>query len=70
MTFCLDPRYQFRPYTVLKYVIVNEDFKGNGIGEKLLKHVEQVSAARGSKRIILLSSISRIEAYKFFSSFL
>ncbi|MDW9207642.1 hypothetical protein BTTOUR_02280 [Bacillus thuringiensis serovar toumanoffi] len=31
MTFCLDPRYQFRPYTVLEYVIVNEDFKGNGI---------------------------------------
>ncbi len=48
MTFCLDPRYQFRPYTVIKNVIVNEDFRGNGIGEKLLKHVEQISIARRS----------------------
>ncbi len=32
MTFCLDPGYQFRPYTVLEYVVVNEDFRGKGIG--------------------------------------
>lgn len=67
MTFCLDPGYQFRPYTVLEYVIVNEDFRGNGIGEKLLKHVEQISIARGSTRVILLSSATRIKAHKFFT---
>ncbi|WP_257129297.1 GNAT family N-acetyltransferase [Bacillus toyonensis] len=67
MTFCLDPGYQFRPYTVLEYVIVNEDFRGNGIGEKLLKHVEEISIARGSTRIILLSSATRIKAHKFFT---
>ncbi|WP_242221340.1 GNAT family N-acetyltransferase [Bacillus cereus group sp. BfR-BA-01380] len=67
MTFCLDPGYQFRPYTVLEYVIVNEEFRGNGIGEKLLKHVEQLSIARESTRIILLSSATRIEAHKFFT---
>ncbi|PEJ24879.1 N-acetyltransferase [Bacillus pseudomycoides] len=48
-------------------MIVNEDFRGNGIGEKLLKHVEQISIARGSTRIILLSSTTRIEAHKFFA---
>lgn len=67
MTFCLDPGYQFRPYTVLEYVIVNEDFRGNGIGEKLLKHVEEISIARESTRIILLSSATRIKAHKFFT---
>ncbi|MEI4801866.1 GNAT family N-acetyltransferase [Bacillus sp. NPDC077411] len=67
MTFCLDPGYQFRPYTVVEYVIVNEEFRGNGIGEKLLKHVEQLSIARESTRIILLSSATRVEAHKFFT---
>ena len=67
MTFCLDPGYQFRSYTVLEYVIVNEDFRGNGIGEKLLKHVEEISIARGSTRIIFLSSATRIKAHKFFT---
>lgn len=67
MTFCLDPGYQFRPYTVIKNVIVNEDFRGNGIGEKLLKHVEQISIARGFTRIILLSSATKIKAHKFFT---
>ncbi|MDA1763231.1 GNAT family N-acetyltransferase [Bacillus cereus] len=67
MTFCFDPGYKFRPYTVLEYVIVNEDFRGNGIGEKLLKHVEEISIARGSTRIILLSCATRIKAHKFFT---
>lgn len=66
MTFCLDPGYQFRPYTVLEYVVVNEDFRGKGIGRKLLEHVEQMSIARESTRIILLSSATRTEAHKFF----
>lgn len=67
MTFCLDPAYQFRPYTILEYMIVGENFRGNGIGEKLLKHAEELSIANESTRIILLSTASRVEAHKFFT---
>ncbi|UKS29656.1 GNAT family N-acetyltransferase [Paenibacillus sp. HWE-109] len=67
MTFCLDPAYQFRPYTVVEYVIVGEEFRGNGIGKKLLEQVEQQSITNGSTRIILLSSASRTEAHNFFT---
>ncbi|MBJ8054120.1 GNAT family N-acetyltransferase [Bacillus cereus] len=48
-------------------MVVNEDFRGKGIGGELLEHVEQMSIARESTRIILLSSATRIEAYKFFN---
>jgi GNAT superfamily N-acetyltransferase len=68
ITFCLDPGYEFRPYTIVEYVIVDEDYRGNGIGEKLLKHVEKVAIARESTQIVLLSSLARTEAHKFFTN--
>ena len=68
ITFCLDPGYEFRPYTTVEYVIVGEDYRGKGIGEKLLKHVEKVSIERESTRIVLLSSVARTEAHKFFTN--
>ena len=67
ITFCLDPGYGFRPYTIVEYVIVGEGYRGKGIGEKLLKHVEKVSIGRESTRIVLLSSVARTEAHKFFT---
>jgi len=67
ITFCLDPGYEFRPYTIVEYVIVGEGYRGKGIGEKLLKHVEKVSIGRESTRIVLLSSVARTEAHKFFT---
>ncbi|WP_195694736.1 GNAT family N-acetyltransferase [Priestia megaterium] len=67
ITFCLDPGYEFRPYTIVEYVIVSEGYRGKGIGEKLLKHVEKVSIGRESTRIVLLSSVARTEAHKFFT---
>ncbi|CAH1226848.1 hypothetical protein PAECIP111891_06012 [Paenibacillus allorhizoplanae] len=66
MTVCLDPMYQFRPYAVVENVIVNKDFRGNGIGKRLLEHVEQLCISRGCTKIMLLSSANRIEAHEFF----
>ncbi|GAB1786473.1 GNAT family N-acetyltransferase [Priestia megaterium] len=68
ITFCLDPGYEFRPYTIVEYVIVGEGYRGEGVGKKLLKHVEKVSIIRESTRIILLSSVARTEAHKFFTN--
>ena len=68
ITFCLDPGYEFRPYTIVEYVIVGEGYRGEGIGKKLLKHVEKVSIVRDSTRIVLLSSVTRTEAHKFFTN--
>lgn len=68
MTFCLDPAYQFRPYTVVEYIIVDEGFRGSGIGKKLLKHVEQLSTVKKSTRIVFLSSVTRIKAHEFFAN--
>ena len=65
-TLCLDSMYQFKPYAVVENIIVNTAFRGNGIGKRLLEHVEQMCILKGCTKIMLLSSASRIEAHEFF----
>lgn len=65
-TLCLDPMYQFKPYAVVENIIVNTVFRGNGIGKRLLEHVEQMCVLKGCTKIMLLSSANRIEAHEFF----
>jgi N-acetylglutamate synthase-like GNAT family acetyltransferase len=66
VTLGLDPMYQFRPYAVVENVIVDNDFRGIGIGKKLIEYVDQLCVSKGCTKIMLLSSVNRVEAHEFF----
>ena len=66
MTLCLDPMYEFRPYAVIENFIVDGNARGREIGSQLLNHVTTVCVAKNCTKIMLLSSVSRVEAHEFF----
>jgi N-acetylglutamate synthase-like GNAT family acetyltransferase len=66
LTLCLDPMFGFRPYGVVENVIVDPMARGKGIGNKLMRHVEDICLTNNCTKIMLLSNSKRLEAHKFF----
>ncbi|MBD7964737.1 GNAT family N-acetyltransferase [Fictibacillus norfolkensis] len=66
LNICLEALHGFRPYGVIEYIIVHEEFRGRNIGRKLLQHAEDYCRSIDCHRIMLLSSIKRDRAHQFF----
>lgn len=66
LTLCLDAMFGNQPYGVLENVVVNEAWRGKGIGSRLLAHAEEVCRIRDCSKIMLLSSAEREAAHRFF----
>lgn len=66
LTLCLDAMFGNQPYGVLENVAVNEAWRGNGIGSRLIAHAEEVCRIRDCSKIMLLSSLIREPAHLFF----
>jgi N-acetylglutamate synthase-like GNAT family acetyltransferase len=66
LTLCLDAMFGNQPYGVLENVVVDEAFRGEGIGSSLLAHAEEVCRTRDCSKIMLMSTATRESAHRFF----
>jgi N-acetylglutamate synthase-like GNAT family acetyltransferase len=48
----------------IRYMAVEEDLRGKGVGEKILKELEKRAGTKGAKRIILNSRDTAVGFYK------
>ena len=66
LTLCLDAMFGNQPYGVLENVVVDEAWRGKGIGSRLFAYVEELCRVRDCSKIMLLSTSSREPAHRFF----
>ena len=66
LTLCLDAMFGNQPYGVLENVVVDDAWRGKGIGSRLLTHVEELCRIRDCSKIMQLSTASREAAHRFF----
>lgn len=64
--FCSDVMYGDQPFAVVENVIVSSEMRGKGVGALLMKEIEKRCVARDCSKIMLLSSLSRVDAHRFF----
>jgi N-acetylglutamate synthase-like GNAT family acetyltransferase len=67
LTICLDPMYGFCNYGVVENIVVQASMRGSGAGRALMDAVEQAARAARCTKLMLLSSVSRVEAHGFFT---
>ena len=63
ITPCLHEESNLARVTAL---IVHEDYRGHGIGRKLMQTAEAIALAKGCRRVEITSSDSRCEAHAFY----
>ncbi|WP_220669724.1 GNAT family N-acetyltransferase [Paraburkholderia fungorum] len=63
---CSDAMYAGQPFAVVENLVVDLEFRGNGVGRALLREVEQFCLSRNCSKMMLLSSASRVRAHRFF----
>ena len=63
---CADAMYAGQPFAVVENLVVQQGWRGNGIGQALLLEVEQFCRASDCSKMMLLSSTLRIDAHRFF----
>jgi GNAT superfamily N-acetyltransferase len=68
LTVCLDPMYGDRPFGVVENLVVDPARRRQGCGRFLLQAIEDVCWRHGCTKIMLLSSVFRAEAHRFFSA--
>ncbi len=66
VSLCADVMFGFQPFAVLENVVVDVALRSQGVGSKLLVHIEDFCLARDCSRIMLLSSENRGDAHRFF----
>ncbi len=66
LTICPCPMFGFQPFGVVENFIVDEGYRGQGVGKKLLEHIFATSRANKCTAIKLLSSSHREAAHRFF----
>lgn len=66
VSLCRDAMFGTRPFAVVENVVVDTDRRGTGIGELLVRHIERLCAERDCSKLMLLSSIHRADAHRFF----
>ena len=63
---CADAMYAEQPFAVVENLVVDQECRGNGIGQALLREVERFCLSRNCSKMMLLSSASRVDAHRFF----
>jgi len=67
VSLCRDVMFRHQPFAVVENLVLDESVRGQGIGALLLRHVEQFCAAHDCSKMMLLSSVTRVEAHRFFA---
>ena len=63
---CSDVMFNSQPFAVVENVVVSPSARSQGIGTALLHHIEAFCLANDCSKIMLLSSINREHAHRFF----
>lgn len=66
VSLCADAMYAEQPFAVVENLVVDRQCWGKGIGQALLREVERFCLSRNCSKIMLLSSVSRVDAHRFF----
>lgn len=66
LSFCADVMYAAQPFAVVENIVVGEAFRNRGSGSALLRHIEDECVARDCSKVMLLSSMERSDAHRFF----
>ena len=59
----------FKRFLVMEAVVVDENYRGHGVGKMMLLEMEGRAKARGCSYIILASGDKRKESHKFYEAF-
>ena len=65
-TICLSPMYGFQPFGVVENFVVDEKYRGQGIGTALTNHIFKIGRENRCFVVKLLSSSFREGAHRFF----
>lgn len=65
-TLCLDVMYGTQPFGVVENMVVANGKRGQGVGRRLLAHVEQLAMVHDCTKLMLLSTKTRQDAHAFF----
>jgi GNAT superfamily N-acetyltransferase len=66
VSLCADVMYADQPFAVVENLVVDQGCRGKGIGQALLREVEEFCLSRNCSKMMLLSSVSRVDAHRFF----
>ena len=66
VSLCADVMFKSQPFAVVENVVVSSSVRSQGIGTVLLRHIEAFCLANDCSKIMLLSSINREQAHRFF----
>jgi len=66
VTMCMDAMFGSRPYAVVENIVVAEDARRQGVGRQLVAHIEGLARSIACSKIMLLSSVERSDAHRFF----
>ncbi|NYH16374.1 GNAT family N-acetyltransferase [Paraburkholderia bryophila] len=69
VSLCADVMYGDQPFAVVENLVVDKAHRGKGLGQALLRHVEQFCLSQHCSKMMLLSSAGRVEAHAFFERF-
>jgi len=57
-----------RPFMVIENMIIDQDYRGKGIGKELMMYLENIARDRNCYYIIFVSSSKRKDAHRFYQS--
>jgi predicted N-acetyltransferase YhbS len=63
---CADAMYGGQPFAVVENLVVEREWRGNGVGQALLLQVEEFCRLSDCTKMMVLSSALRVEAHRFF----
>ena len=66
VSLCADVMFGTQPFAVVENLVVHAQARNQGLGAALLRHIEAFCLAKDCSKIMLLSSIQREQAHRFF----
>lgn len=66
VSLCADAMFGRQPFAVVENVVVDAQCRSRGIGTRLFTHIEAFCLARDCSKIMLMSSLHRQDAHRFF----
>lgn len=66
VSLCSDVMYGDQPFAVVENLVVDSLHRGNRLGERLLREVEQFCLEADCSKIMLMSTATRVDAHRFF----
>ena len=66
VALCDDVMFKRQPFAIVENVVVDVVARNQGIGAQLLREAEAYCAANDCSKMVLLSSVGRADAHRFF----